>query len=148
MNFEVWENIGGTILKNLFKDPRYPDNPDKAQTLPSFSTPPNRGDNYGARVTGYYQVNTYSREGIISNWALVAQSSEKTPFTSEIVGSNLGSDSLHSCEKSWSTLCQKSCVFSGYSCFLPLEMLTGLVEDQDRYSANPSIVAVLRNIGS
>ena len=66
MNFEVWENIGGTILKNLFKDPRYPDNPDKAQTLPSFSTPPNRGDNYGARVTGYYQVNTHSREGIIT----------------------------------------------------------------------------------
>ena len=28
------------------------------------------------------------------------------------------------------------------------QMLSGLVEDQDRYSANPSIVAVLRNIGS
>ena len=32
--------------------------------------------------------------------ALVAQSSGQAPFTSEIVGSNLGSDSLHSCEKS------------------------------------------------
>ena len=78
----------------------------------------------------------------------MAQSSGQAPFTSEIVGSNLGSDSLHSSGKSSSTLCQKSWVFSGYSGFLPLEMLTGLVEDQDRYSANPSIVAVLRNIGS
>ena len=42
----------------------------------------------------------------------------------------------------------KSWVFSGYSGFIPLEMLTGLVEDQDRYLANPSIVAVLRDIGS
>ena len=31
---------------------------------------------------------------------LVAQSSGQAPFTSEFVGSNLGSDSLHSCEKS------------------------------------------------
>ena len=36
-----------------------------------------------------------------------------------------------------------------YSGFLPLEILTGLVVDQDGYSANPSIAAVLRiNIGS
>ena len=40
----------------LFKDSRYPDNPDNTQTLPSFSTPENRGDNYGAKVTAYYQV--------------------------------------------------------------------------------------------
>ena len=38
--------------------------------------------------------------------------------------------------------------FQVYSSFLLRAMLTGLVEDQDRYSANPSIVAVLRNIGS
>jgi hypothetical protein len=56
LNFEVWENIPGNDLKMLFNDPRYPDNPDNTQTLPSLSTPENRGDNYGARVTGYYQV--------------------------------------------------------------------------------------------
>ena len=79
----------------------------------------------------------------------MAQSSgQGLAFTSEIVDSNLGLDSLHSGEKSWSTLCEKSWVFPGYSGFFPLEMLTGLVEDQDRYSANPSIVAMLRNIGS
>ena len=53
---DIWENIPGMYLEQLFKDKRYPDNPDKSQTLPSFSTPPNRGDNYGARVTAYYQV--------------------------------------------------------------------------------------------
>lgn len=57
VNFDIWENIPGNDLKLLFKDKRYPDNPDKTQALPSFSTPQNRGDNYGARVTGYYQVN-------------------------------------------------------------------------------------------
>ena len=56
MNFDIWENIPGTSLKLLFKDKRYPDNPDKTQALPSFTTPPNRGDNYGGRVTAYYQV--------------------------------------------------------------------------------------------
>ena len=56
MSFDIWENIPGTSLKLLFKDKRYPDNPDKTQTLPSFATPPNIGDNYGARVTAYYQV--------------------------------------------------------------------------------------------
>ena len=56
MNFETWENIPGNDLKMLFQDPRYPDNPDNTQTLPSFSTAENRGDKYGARVIGYYQV--------------------------------------------------------------------------------------------
>ena len=56
MNFESWENIPSNDLKALFSDPRYPDNPDNTQTLPSFSTPENRGDNYGVRVTTYYQV--------------------------------------------------------------------------------------------
>jgi hypothetical protein len=45
-------------------------------------------------------------------------------FTSEIVGSILGTDS---CEKSPSTLCWKSWVFSGCSGFLPQGKLTGWV---------------------
>ena len=56
VNLEIWENIRGNDLKKLFDDSRFPDNPDDTQTLPSFSTPLNRGDNYGARVTAYYQV--------------------------------------------------------------------------------------------
>ena len=56
MNFETWGNIPGNDLKILFQDPRYPDTPDNTEILSSFSTPQNRGDNYGARVTGYYQV--------------------------------------------------------------------------------------------
>jgi hypothetical protein len=45
-------------------------------------------------------------------------------FTSEMVGSILATDS---CEKSQSTLCQKSWVFSGCSGFLPQGKLTGWV---------------------
>ena len=54
----------------------------------------------------------------------VAQSSEQAPFTSEIVGSILATDS---CEKIQSTLCRKSWVFSGCSGFLPQGKLTGWV---------------------
>lgn len=54
--FELWDNIDGMRLKNLFKDPRYPDSPDKTTTLKSFDTPLDRGDRYGARVTTYYLV--------------------------------------------------------------------------------------------
>ena len=54
----------------------------------------------------------------------VAQLSEQAPFTSEFVGSILATDS---CEKSQSTLCRKSWVFSGCSGFLPQGKLTGWV---------------------
>ena len=50
--------------------------------------------------------------------------SEQAPFTSEFVGSILATDS---CEKSQSTLCRKSWVFSGRSGFLPQGKLTGWV---------------------
>ena len=48
----------------------------------------------------------------------------KTPFTSEFVGSILAMDS---CEKSQSTLCRKSWVFSECSGFLSQGKLTGWV---------------------
>ena len=56
----------------------------------------------------------------------MAQSSEQAPFTSlrSWVGSGLATDS---CEKSQSTLCRKSWVFSGCSGFLPQGKLTGWV---------------------
>ena len=54
----------------------------------------------------------------------VAQLSEQAPFTSEFVGWILATDS---CEKSQSTLCRKSLVFSGRSGFLPQGKLTGWV---------------------
>ena len=52
----------------------------------------------------------------------MAQSSEQRPFT--IVGPIL---TTNSCEKSESTLCRKSCVFSGRSASLPQGKLTGWV---------------------
>ena len=54
--FEIWDNIGGNRLGRLRKDPRYPNNPSKTETLTAFDTPVNRGNNYGARVITYYQV--------------------------------------------------------------------------------------------
>ena len=61
VNFEIWDNIPGMRLQALRSDPRFPNNPSKTENLNSFDTPLNRADNYGARVTTYYQVtNTYS----------------------------------------------------------------------------------------
>jgi hypothetical protein len=57
--------------------------------------------------------------------SLMAQSSEQAQFTSEFVSSILATDS---CEKSQSTLCRKSWVFSGCSGFLPQGKLTGWVK--------------------
>ena len=54
----------------------------------------------------------------------MAQSSEQALFTSEFVSSILATDS---CEKSQSTLCRKSLVFSGCSGFFQKGKLTGWV---------------------
>jgi hypothetical protein len=54
----------------------------------------------------------------------VAQSSEQATFTSEIESWILATDS---CEKSRSTFCRKSWVYSGCSGFLPQGKLTGWV---------------------
>jgi hypothetical protein len=70
----------------------------------------------------------------------VVQSSGQGPFTSEIVGSILATDS---CEKSQSTLCRKSWVFSGCSGFLPQGKLTGWVRIIPL--TDPSTVAVRRD---
>jgi hypothetical protein len=60
----------------LFKDSRYPDNPDNTQTLPSFSTPENRGDDYGAKVTAYYQVKGGGGLGYLL-WLVIARSTSR-----------------------------------------------------------------------
>jgi hypothetical protein len=57
-------------------------------------------------------------------WSSMAQSSEKAPFTSEFVGLILAMDS---CEKSQSSLCRKSWLFSGCSVFFPQGKLTGWI---------------------
>ena len=91
--------------------------------------------------TGFYPL-----RGQYCHGALVAQSSGQAPFTSESVVSNLASDLLQyiHVKRVSQRSSQKSRVFSGYSGFLPLEILTGLLEDQDRYSDNPSIVTLGR----
>ena len=59
---------------------------------------------------------------LLNRAACINISAERSPFTSEVAGSILSENFLnatrtvlHSCEKSQSTLCQKSWVFSGYS---------------------------------
>ena len=57
--------------------------------------------NGAASPVAFYYVLSIAKSFHFNDYgALVAQSSGQAPFTSEFVGSNLGSDSLHSCEKS------------------------------------------------
>ncbi len=51
--FEKWNNIPGTAVNDLKKDPRFPDNPNEVQELSSWEIPKDKDDNYGTRVRGY-----------------------------------------------------------------------------------------------
>jgi PQQ-dependent dehydrogenase (s-GDH family) len=53
INFQRWNNIGGTSVSNLTSNANYPNNPTTSGTLTSFEIPSNSADNYGARVYGY-----------------------------------------------------------------------------------------------
>ncbi|MFZ2145748.1 MAG: PA14 domain-containing protein [Sedimentisphaerales bacterium] len=54
---EYWNNIGGTVLSDLYNNARYPDSPDEQDILTSFDRtydrPAPNNDNYGARIRGY-----------------------------------------------------------------------------------------------
>jgi hypothetical protein len=71
----------------------------------------------------------------------VAQSSKQQPFTSEFVGSILATDS---CEKSQSTLCRKSWVFSGCSGFFPQGKLAAWVRINTVKKRNITIVVKIK----
>jgi len=51
--FEKWDNITGTSVNDLTRDPRYPANPSSVKELTSWEIPKDVGDNYGTRVRGF-----------------------------------------------------------------------------------------------
>ncbi|MFO7869835.1 MAG: PA14 domain-containing protein [Kiritimatiellia bacterium] len=53
LNWEVFKGISGTDVKNLIEAEKYPDKPDKKQTVEFFESPRNTADNYGGRLYGY-----------------------------------------------------------------------------------------------
>ncbi len=52
--FEAFTNIGGTPVANLTGNAKFPNSPDDVQFLDSFDTPNGYGENYGARVRGWF----------------------------------------------------------------------------------------------
>ena len=54
---EYWNDIGGTVLSDLYDNALYPDSPDDHEFLTSFDRTYDRpapyNDNYGARIRGY-----------------------------------------------------------------------------------------------
>lgn len=52
--YQRYLGIGGTSIAQLLAAPNYPNNPDITQLLPLMEMPANVGDNYGARMTGFF----------------------------------------------------------------------------------------------
>ena len=50
---EVYSNVVGATLAELFKEPRYPDHPDLTGLLNMFEAPSEFADNYGQRLSGF-----------------------------------------------------------------------------------------------
>ena len=51
---EVWDDIDLYKVKYLLKDPRFPSMPTYTGYLTTFATPRDFGDNYGARIMGFF----------------------------------------------------------------------------------------------
>jgi len=52
IELDIWENIAGDSLNDLTDDPRYPAQPDSAQSITELAWDPN-ADNYGGRIYGW-----------------------------------------------------------------------------------------------
>jgi len=50
---EVFTNVFGMAIADLTNNARFPDHPDLVDSVASFETPSQFGDNYGERLTGY-----------------------------------------------------------------------------------------------
>ncbi|RPI03824.1 MAG: VWA domain-containing protein [Calditrichaeota bacterium] len=51
--YEWWENISGTAIGDLTKNPRYPDNPTGTKELTKWEIDVDKMDNYGTRMRGF-----------------------------------------------------------------------------------------------
>ncbi len=50
---DIWLDVRGNYLKDLYKNENYPDTPDIADQLTSLEGPTNWSDTYGSRIQGY-----------------------------------------------------------------------------------------------
>ncbi len=50
---EIWTGIEGNFIADLTNSARYPDQPDRVESLDAFEAPVDWGDRYGQRISGY-----------------------------------------------------------------------------------------------
>ncbi|MBL7952340.1 MAG: PQQ-dependent sugar dehydrogenase [Flavobacteriales bacterium] len=50
---ELWTGLNGTSVLDLYNSPNFPNSPTSSSSMSSLASPPNAGDNYGARIRGY-----------------------------------------------------------------------------------------------
>ena len=51
--YEWWDNIPGTSVSDLTKNPRFPNSPSGSKELTKWEIDPDKKDNYGTRIRGY-----------------------------------------------------------------------------------------------
>ena len=52
----MWQDISGYKITDLTSNKNFPNNPSSIEVLDKFDAPHNIGDNYGARVRGYFKA--------------------------------------------------------------------------------------------
>ena len=65
VKMKIWFNVTHGSVDNLYRDPRYPDNPDNVKILSSFDTGQKLADNYGCKLSALYKVKRHSIKLII-----------------------------------------------------------------------------------
>ncbi|MBB5350302.1 hypothetical protein HNR46_000526 [Haloferula luteola] len=64
---EIWTGITGNGLSNLTNHSRFPNRPHQVESLDTFESPANWGDNYGQKISGYLIA---PRSGDYTFWIL------------------------------------------------------------------------------
>lgn len=54
MKREVWRSVPGPSISDLATHHNYPNSPSAIEIISDFDTPTNEGEDYGARVSGYF----------------------------------------------------------------------------------------------
>ena len=54
MKREVWRSVPGPTITQLATNQDFPSSPSEVQIISDFDTPRNEGEDYGARVSGYF----------------------------------------------------------------------------------------------
>lgn len=87
---EIWTGVAGNTLDALLDAPRFPNNPNKSETLTSLDAPRNGDKDYGQRIAGYLYApltGQYSFWIAADDAAQLSLSSDDNPANAVVIAS-------------------------------------------------------------